>query len=346
MLYKYLFIILIFFIITNYLFIYKSINSSVLKTSDKIKNLLEISNKNLIIKMKNLRNDNNILLQIEKNIYDSDISNKLKLLKIMTNNNVLKYKGIENCLLKNPDTEFCIYHLISPKQVRGKKRILIGEKKDGCYVLLNDFINIKYAYSFGISKMIQFDKDLADRGIDVYMYDHTINSLPYNNSRFHWTKIGLTGKKQKNKLLKDLEEIILENGHSFEKNMILKIDIEHDEWNSLETISDNTLNQFKYIIIEFHFTRVDYEAQLYYNVLKKIHKRHQAFYLRCHGRHKIVVFGNNRICKYLEVSYIIKKGFEFIQDESIYPIFEFDFHSPKINGNEEFNLNILKLFDS
>ena len=35
--------------------------------------------------------------------------------------------------------------------------------------------------------------------------------------------------------------------------MILKMDIEHWEWESLADVSEETLNQFKYIIIEFHF---------------------------------------------------------------------------------------------
>ena len=101
--------------------------------------------------------------------------------------------------------------------------------------------------------------------------------------------------------------------------MILKIDVEHSEWNSLKDISNNILNKFKYIAIEFHFINKN-EAKLYYEVLKKIQKSHQAFYLRCHGRTGIINFGNNRICKFLEVSYIIKKGNKFLKDESIYPI--------------------------
>ena len=108
-----------------------------------------------------------------KIIRDS-ISQKLKYLKILTNNNKKEYEGIKECLLNNPDEKFCIYHLILPYEVVGKKRILLGEKRDGCYVLLDDFENIKYAYSFGIKRNIQFDKTLAEKGIDIYMYDHTI----------------------------------------------------------------------------------------------------------------------------------------------------------------------------
>jgi hypothetical protein len=177
-----------------------------------------------------LRNTNQILLSLNGNF---NLSNKIMFLKIITNNNKFNYKGVENCLLNDPDKQFCIYHLISPKKVIGKKRILVGPKRDGCYVLLNDFTNIKYAYSFGIERKIQFDKYLADKGIDVYMYDHTIDSLPYNNIKFHWKKIGITGRNKSNRLMKSLEELIIENGHSSEKNMILKIDVEHAEWESL-----------------------------------------------------------------------------------------------------------------
>lgn len=127
--------------------------------------------------------------------------------------------------------------------------------------------------------------------------------------------------------------------------MILKIDVEHCEWESLKDISKNILNQFKYIAIEFHFRNNETEAKLYYEVLKKLQENHQVFYLRCYKRYNIVNFGNNRICRALEASYIIKKGYKFSKDKSIYPIFEFDFLGPNLDIREEMNLNILKLFD-
>jgi len=289
----------------------------------------------------------NEILQLENQILQNlnlKNSDKIKFLKIMTNNNKKYYEGIENCLLNDPDRQLCIYHLLVPKKVIGKQRILIGKKEDGSYVILDDFQNIKIAYSFGIRREIQFDKNLADRGIDVYMYDHTINSLPYNNTKFHWKKIGITGK-----MLKSLENLIIENGHSSEENMILKMDVEGAEWESLIDTPSKILSQFKYILIEYHFKdhKSANESLIYYNVIKKIHQTHQVFYLRCHNQYLIVNFGNNRFCKYLEVSYVIKKDFEFTKDSTIYPIKEFDlvdfsnFH----HKNGEMNLNIFKFFD-
>ena len=306
----------------------------------------QLQNKNYSENKNDLKNILEIIQNLKNERQNTTISDKIKLLKEITNNNELEYKGLKNCLENDPDSQYCIYHLISPKEVFGKKRILLGKKGDGCYVLLDDFQNIKIAYSFGIGRRIQFDTELANRDIDVYMYDHTINSLPYQNPKFHWKKIGIAGKKTKNEQMKTLEELILENGHSLEKNMILKMDIEYWEWESIIDLKEDTLNKFKYIAIEYHFKdeKKYNKTQLYYEVIKKISKTHQAFYVRCNGdKSRKVNFGNNRICHIMEVSYIIKKDNIFLKDESIYPIYEFDYISPK-EGKLDMNLNVLKLF--
>jgi len=321
------FILFLFGIALIIFFIFNNINIQKL-----LKQILKKVNSNL--------NGKNLFNIKEK---DKDIKNRINLLKKFTNNNPYIYKHMEDCLLNDQDKSFCFYHLIYPKKVIGKKKILLGEKSDGCYVFLDDFENIKIAYSFGISNMIQFDDELAKRGIDVYMYDHTINSLPYNNPKFHWSKIGICGNNNRNPNLKTLEDLMKENGHISEKNMILKIDVEGWEWNSLNDLNEDILRQFKYILIEYHFFKPSKE-ELYYNVLKKLHKFHQAFYCRCNNRGSISPL-KNRICKALEVSYIIREGNKFDKDDSIYPIFEFDYTGPRNNNTSEINLNILKLFD-
>ena len=106
-------------------------------------------------------------------------------LKQIINDTSPLYDDIQKCLIRDPDAELCIYQFLCPKQVKGKKRILLGNQGDGSYVMLNDFENITIAYSIGIRELIQLDKALADRNIDVYMYDHKNNKLPYENKRFH-----------------------------------------------------------------------------------------------------------------------------------------------------------------
>ena len=48
------------------------------------------------------------------------------------------------------------------------------------------------------------------------------------------------------------------------------------------------------------------------------------------------IFGNNVICQCLEVSYIIRKGNIFTEDETIYPVPEFSY-----GFRPDFNINKL-----
>ena len=82
-------------------------------------------------------------------------------------------------------------------EVLGYNKIRIGNKTDGGYILLNDLKNIKISYCFWKDQEISFEKELADKNIDIFMYDHTINKLPFEISKFHWKKIGLCGKNIK-----------------------------------------------------------------------------------------------------------------------------------------------------
>ena len=141
---------------------------------------------------------------------------------------------------------------------------------------------------------------------------------------------------------------MIENSHTSEKNMILKLDVEHWEWPAINDLDETTLNKFKYILVEYHFYgESNPESKIYYNVMKKLAKNHQSFYARCNGdRSAIIKFGNNRICHIMEVCYVIKENNQFTFDDSIYPIDEFEYIKQTINGKLEMNLNILKLFDS
>jgi hypothetical protein len=275
----------------------------------------------------------------KKILYEKDdINSKIDQLKNLTKNNQTLIEHVEKCIMNNPDEEKCLYQFLCPKEVVGKKRVLFGTKKDGCYVLLDDLENIKIAYSIGIDGIIQFDQALADKGIDDYMYDHTIEKLPYENEKFHWKKIGIGGNSQRSNNIQTLQEMLKENGHLNEKNMIFKMDVEGAEWETLKDTPEDVLLQFKYLAFEYHFGEEYYP--FFYDVLKKIYKTHQPFYVHCNPPAALKIYGNNIICRELEVSYIIREGNDFTTDKSEYPIPELSY-----GDNKYFNPNILKLFD-
>ena len=148
---------------------------------------------------------NLIFLIIKKNEKNktNELNSKNKQLIEKLNSIEMKLKTIkENQIIYQ--NKFNIYSLLISMEVFGHKKVRIGRKADGGYIFLDDLKNIKFAYSFGISREISFDKELADKNIDVFMYDHTIKGLPFGNSRFHWKKIRLVGINTNNTNLSNI----------------------------------------------------------------------------------------------------------------------------------------------
>ena len=99
---------------------------------------------------------------------------------------------------------------------------------------------------------VSWDKDAASRGCEVFMYDHTIDTLPEENPHFHRAKLGIADGITRDSRLKTLDELIAINHHEDERSMILKMDVEGAEWGFLERVSSETLSQFSQMSFEFH----------------------------------------------------------------------------------------------
>jgi len=142
-----------------------------------------------------------------------------------------------------------------------------------------------------------------------------------------------------NNNLKTLFEMIQENVHSNEKNMILKMDIEGGEWNILNEINSNILLKFKYIIVEFHINNT--YLPIYSNVFKKLNKTHQIFHLHRNNCCGIIKFDGVYICAALEISYVIRENNKFILSSDNFPVKNIDF--PNIKNRKDIN-DILNIY--
>lgn len=193
-----------------------------------------------------------------------------------------------------------------------KQFVRIGREYDGGYLMIDDFsASGGIAYSFGINNDVSWDKDMADRGYDVYMYDHTIDYLPEENERFHWEKIGVASNDSANVNLKSLEEIITENEHDKKRNMILKMDVEGAEWGCFDMTSEDTLKKFDQIVLELHEVIQFGRNTLFLSVLDKINKTHQCVHVHLNNYSNHICVNGVPYADSFEVTFVNREKYSF-----------------------------------
>ena len=81
-----------------------------------------------------------------------------------------------------------LHGLLHLQDVAEGQLIRTGRPHDGGYLMLDEFKPGMIAYSFGICDDVSWDKSMVERGIECFMYDHTIERLPEEHHLFHWPR--------------------------------------------------------------------------------------------------------------------------------------------------------------
>lgn len=202
-----------------------------------------------------------------------------------------------------------IKQLLLPYEVGNLKRY--GGNYDGGYIFKEDLIDqSKYIYSYGIGpdeSFITFDRDLASKGKEIYLYDASVSNPWWEESRFHFKSEYVNSN--------NISQHIIDNGHITETNMVMKMDIEGNEFETLINCDESIFLHFNQIGIEIHdvlnshtephyLINTDNEKSRWLNKINLFSKLNK-FYKLVH------IHGNNcssnvsqGICDVLELTYI------------------------------------------
>lgn len=204
--------------------------------------------------------------------------------------------------------------------VSEKDFVRIGRNRDGGYLMLDDFSERNVAYSIGIADDVSWDQGMVDRGFDVYMYDHTIDSLPYENEKFHYFKNGLGAKADPaTPLLKTLQQLMTENGHMDRYGMIFKIDIEGAEWDFLNEVDAELLSHFSQIVFEFHNLIFSQYEDRIKTAMEKLNKTHQLVHLHPNNYGGYLQIGGKVLPELIEGTYLLRSEYSFTKEPLTFP---------------------------
>lgn len=201
----------------------------------------------------------------------------------------------------------------------GKTRI--GGPNDGGYVMANDFEGNNICYSIGVGPQVQWDEEMAARGMDVFQYDHTVEGLPAEHPRFHFNKVGI-GPDLSDPQLITLEKMLADNEHGSEANMLLKVDIEGAEWDVLDGMPSKILARFDQIVLEYHafefFDRESFRSRAE-RVFRGLSHTHVPIHIHGNNFPGFRIVKNIPLPDVIEVTYALKGRFDFAESTDIFP---------------------------
>ena len=182
--------------------------------------------------------------------------------------------------------------------------VRLGEKNDGGYLVPDDLVGIDKNYSAGVGFLTQYEKDLEEKYsiksnmLDFNEIDKTI--LP-SEASFLKKKLGLVSN---NKEISINDWIV-----QADKDIILKIDIEGDEYASLIDISEENLKKVRILVIEFHDLR-NLRNNLFLNFFDKVINKLENYFYVCHlhinNTSKIKKIGDFLVPDMIELTFIRK----------------------------------------
>jgi hypothetical protein len=133
----------------------------------------------------------------------------------------------------------------------GIELVRVGPNGDGGYLVPDDLEGIRYAFSPGVSTESGFEAELADRGIPVFLADASVDGPAVPHPRFAFDKRfvgGLTNERYMT--LDDWHASKLRDDRS---ELLLQMDIEGGEYETLLATSPSLLTRFRILIVEFHW---------------------------------------------------------------------------------------------
>lgn len=142
-----------------------------------------------------------------------------------------------------------LIHALRPVE-SGGDLIRLGPDGDGGYLVPDDLDGIGYAFSPGVANQSGFEAALAARGMHVFMADRSVEGPAESNAAFTFDKkfVGCVTDEAH----VTLDDWKREKLPGYTGDLLLQMDIEGAEYETLFAAPPALLAQFRVMVIEFH----------------------------------------------------------------------------------------------
>ncbi len=130
--------------------------------------------------------------------------------------------------------------------------IRIGTNGDGGYLIPDDLEGIEACFSPGVDKISEFELECIKRDMKVFMADWSVEKpnldIPETSYNFQKKFIGSIN----NEKFITMDSWVNSSQVSKNSDLLLQMDIEFGEYNTIINMSETLLKRFRIIVIEFH----------------------------------------------------------------------------------------------
>jgi hypothetical protein len=198
--------------------------------------------------------------------------------------------------------------------------IRIGANSDGGYLIPNDLAGISACFSPGVDDIASFEQDLYKHGIGSHLADYSVENIPSGTAALSFTKRFLGANTYEHFIsLRDWVTSLAPS--SEEDSLLLQMDIEGGEYETLLACPQEVLTKFRIMVIEFH--QIESWAQsdffkLVESVFRKILTTHFVVHNHPNNAMGIVDLNGFHAPRVFELTFIRKSRTE-IQGDVILP---------------------------
>jgi len=153
----------------------------------------------------------------------------------------------------------------------GKDLIRIGPGADGGYLVPDDLEGIAACFSPGVDIESRFELQLAERGMQVFMADYSVDGPAAPHANFHFEKKYLAAYDAGHLMTMD-SWINAQTSLDPSADLILQMDIEGAEYEVLQSTSTQAMKRFRIIVMEFHGWHHLYKREVFQKVEAAITK--------------------------------------------------------------------------
>jgi hypothetical protein len=182
--------------------------------------------------------------------------------------------------------------------------IRVGPKKDGGYLLPDDLDGISACFSPGVDVESRFELELAEKGMEIFMADYSIDNPSIDHPSFHFTKKFLGADDLGNFMTMDTwaNLNLLQDDKS---DLMLQMDIEGYEYETILSLSRPLLDRYRVIVIEFH--NLDRILDRYFfnqlnRVFEKLLSHHSVVHLHPNNNGKSLNINGIEIPPFMEIT--------------------------------------------